>query len=335
MNEIRLRIIEEKEEIIKYLQLGTNIPIWEAFHKYILDDLLFYEANLLLLLEDGNPVGTCLIFDDNNLTLYFGFFRIINHKIAKIDLLINQLLNYAKEGKYEKIIGPINIPTIIYGWGFLDSQSENNLFIAKPVNPPIYQKLFLKHNFNVRYQEDTWTLSPLPIINPYKYPQYDYSNYEFFYPRDYKEFLKLKVNFLEIQASNLPPSSRITPNNSKRLENYAKFIFDFGYNFMIFFVKYKPDDRFIACGAYIPNPFRKNKKGVQDSCHIFTWAVETDHRKKGVTFLMYGAESLLLKEKGIRYGCGPISEKNTANIGVAKKLGAKKTRKHKIMEFKF
>ena len=48
---------------------------------------------------------------------------------------------------YKKIKGPVNIPAIIFGYGFMEEGSLDNLFIAKPVNPPVYQNCFLEKGF--------------------------------------------------------------------------------------------------------------------------------------------------------------------------------------------
>jgi len=103
---------------------------------------------------------------------------------------------------------------------------------------------------------------------------------------------------------------------------------------MIFFVKYKTTEKIVACGAYLPNPFRKDSKGNYDSCVIYTWAVEPKHRRKGLVMLMYGATSQLLWKHKIKCGAGPIPKSNTANTGFALKLGGTNSRTHLIMEFK-
>lgn len=258
----------------------------------------------------------------------------MNHNAYKISYLIDEIIKYAKENNFRFIRGPINIPVIIFGFGFMKEGSSESLFIGKPVNPPIYQEIFLSKRFYVKFEENTWVGSPLLRFNPWKIKKYDFKDYEYFNPKDFDDFMKYKYDFLKIHAKNLPLSSRITPNIENLFENYGKFIFKYGYNFMVFLVKYRTTGKIVACGAYLPNPFRKDNKGNYDSCVVYTWAVEPEHRRKGLVLLMYGATSLLLWKKKIKYGAGPIGSDNKNNIEVAKRLAGKIDRTHLILEYK-
>ena len=332
--ELTHNILNNPKEILKYLQIGINIPIWSEFDKYILNDLEYYQAKSFLLYEDGNLIGNSLIFDDGHETLYFGYFGVINNETDKILFLIDLIIDYARDNNFKFILGPINIPVIIYGWGFMKAGSLNNLYACKPVNPPIYQKLFLKKGFSIKHEDITWEGSPLPRINPWKMKQYDFSDYEYFNPNDFNEFLKLKPDFLRLHTENLPPSSRITPDVAGVVDNYIRYIFEYGHNCMLFFVRYIPTEEIIACGSYLPNPFRKDTKGNYDSCVIYTWVVDPKHRRKGITMLMYGATSLQLFKKKVIYGSGPIPSDNIANTEVANVIGGAKGRTHLVLEFK-
>lgn len=330
---VNLRILDDPNEIIKYLQIGINIPILPELIKYILHDLNYFLAKSMLLIEDGNPLGNVLLFDDRGDSLYFGYFGVINHNENMIEFLIDGIINYANENNYKLIRGPINIPTIIFGWGFMKEESLENLFIGKPVNPPVYQKSFIKKGFNVIHEVNTWE-GTFPRLNPWKMKQYNFEKYEFFYPENFDEFIKYKSEFLRLQAENLPPSARFTPNTAGVIENYAKFIYEFGHNYMIFFIRYKPTNEIVACGACLPNIFRKNNKGYYDSIVYYTWAVNPSHRRNGLTMLMFGASSLLLWKDKIRYSSGPIASTNIANTEAARKLGAAKGRTHMVLEYK-
>ncbi|MFX1392696.1 MAG: hypothetical protein ACFFAH_03895 [Promethearchaeota archaeon] len=330
-NKLKIQILSNKSEIMTYLQLGINIPILPDFYKYILFDLDYFQAKSILLKQKGNVVGHCLIFNDNNI-LYFGFFQILNHNKEKISFLINEIKKYAKIHNYKSIRGPINIPTIIFGSGFMEKGSMEDLFITKPVNPSIYLELFKKNGFYEKSKKITWMGSPIPIINPWKIKKYDFSDYEYFNPKDIFDFMNYKSDFLKILAENLPPSSQITPNVGGLIDNYAEFTFKFGFNFMVFFVKYIPTGKIVACGSYLVNPFRKNYKGNFDSCIIYTWAVDSEHRRKGLAMLMYGATSLHLRKNKFKYISGQIDFENIANTEVAKKLTGIKSRTHIILE---
>ena len=332
--DLSIKLIVDKYEILNYLQIGITLPIWKEFDKYILNDLEFYRAKSLLLTENGNPTGHCLLYDDNTSVLYFGYFNVINHEEFKIQFLIERIIEYAKENKFKTIRGPINIPTIIFGWGFMKEGSISNLFPGNPVNPPIYYKLFQDISFKIYNIQHTWE-GYLPRINPWKVKKYDFSDYDYFYPQDFEELMQLKEIFLKIQSENLQRSARITPSASNVFDSYAEYVFKYGYNFMFFFVKYKLTQEIVECGSYVPNIFRKNAKGEYDSCITLTWAVSPKHRRKGLAFLMYGATSLLLWKKGIRYGGGPMSDKNKENAEMAKKVGGMIRRTHLLLEYTF
>jgi hypothetical protein len=330
--DLSIKLIQDKYEILNYLQMGISLPIWKEFEKYIINDLEYYRAKSLLLTENGNPTGHSLLYNDNSNILYFGYFNILNHEKFKIQFLINQILEFAQKENFEIIRGPINIPTIIFGWGFMKEGSISNLFPGNPVNPPIYYKLFIDNGFRVYNIQNTWE-GYLPRIDPWKIKNYDFHDYEYFYPQDFKELMELKETFLKIQSENLSKSAQITPNASGVFDSYADFVFKYGYNFMFFFVSYKPTQEIVACGCYLPNVFRKNSKGDYDSCITLTWAVLPEHRRKGLAFLMYGATSLLAWKKGIRYGGGPMSEENKKNREMAKKVGGKIGRTHLLLEY--
>lgn len=257
----------------------------------------------------------------------------MNHETDKIDYLIKLIIKYAQKNNYKRIRGPINIPVVIFGWGFMKKNSLNTLFACKPVNPPIYQELFFKNNFKVLHEDLTWEARPVPIIDPWKLKNYDFSEYEYFNPKDMDDFMKMKPEFLGLVSKNLPSSAQITPSVAGVYDNYIDYIFNYGDNFLIFFVRYKPSGKLVACGNYLPNPFSKNSKGNYDSFIIHTWVVDPNHRRKGLIFLIYGATSLLLKEKNINYGCGTISGDNLASNKAAKALGGGISRTHLILEY--
>ncbi|MEJ2295744.1 MAG: hypothetical protein P8Y23_13395, partial [Candidatus Lokiarchaeota archaeon] len=298
MSNLYVELIENPNEIIKYLHIGINIPIWSDLYKYILNDLQYFHAKSLVLKEEGNIVAHVLIYSIDPEVLYFGYFGVYNNTEDKIEKLADELIRYSKANHYSRIFGPVNIPSIIYGYGFMKEGSKESLFIAKPVNPPIYQQILLKKGFSVENEIVTWFSYPMLKYDPWKNKNYNFEDFEYHYPRSLREFNeKYKKDFLLLHQRNMPPTAMITPNIGELIDNYAKFVFDYGYGFMIFLIRYKLTNKFIACGAYLPNPFRKNKEGIYDSVYVYTWVVEPEFRRKGIVFLMYGATSLLLAEK--------------------------------------
>jgi len=139
---LSIKIEEQPEEILKWLYIGTNLPVWPEFYPYILHDLKAFGTKSLLLKEEENITGHVLVFHEDTEILYFGFFGVFNNEGEKIEFLLNKLIDYGKQHNFYKIIGPINIPIPIYGWGFLEKGSVANLYIGKPSNLPIYQEMF-------------------------------------------------------------------------------------------------------------------------------------------------------------------------------------------------
>jgi hypothetical protein len=323
---ITYKLITKPSEILKYLSIGISIPIIQEFHKYILYDLQYFKAKSFLLMEDENPVGHSLIFDDEKNHLYFGYFRVNDHNEHKIELLIDKILKYAKEHKYAIIRGPINIPAIIFGWGFMEEGSLDTLFIGKPANPPIYQEIFLMKGFSIKYRERTWE-GPIPRFNPWRLKKYDYNDYEFITPKDWKDLMNLKSDFIRLHSENLPPSARITPNVDDLFDNYADFVVKFGENYMFNFIKHKPSNKIVACGCYFRNPFQK------DTIIAYSWVVDPKYRRKGLVLLMVGATSLPAWKDKFRYCSGTIASDNFNNSEVAKRLGLDIKRTHLILEY--
>jgi len=322
------KIISDPSEIINHLQMGISIPIWKDFHKYILYDLRYFKAKTILLIEGEIPTGHALIFDDGKDILYFGYFKVENHSKNKIEILLNKLLEYGRTHNFKTIRGPINIPALIFGWGFMKEGSLDNLFVGKPVNPPIYQELFLNKGFYIKYEEKTWE-GPMPYFNPYKLKKYDYSDYKFFYPKDWNELMELKSEFIRLHNENLPPSARITPNVDDLFDNYADFIITFGDYFLFNFVRYRPTNKIVASGCYMQNPFQK------EAVIAYSWVVEPEHRRNGLVLLMVGASSRLAWKRKMRYSSGTIASDNFNNTEVAKRLGLSIKRSHLILEYNY
>ncbi|TFF88437.1 MAG: hypothetical protein EU549_02995 [Promethearchaeota archaeon] len=331
--DLSIRELNDPQEIIKYLQLGISIPIWSEFESYILDDLYYFKAISFILNKDGNPLGNVLIFKNNDI-LYFGYFRIINHNENYIEYLLDFLIEYAKQKKLNKIIGPINIPVIIYGWGFMKEGSSESLFSTKPVNPPIYQNVFYRKGFNLKFEEVSWEGNFLPV-NVKKLKMFDFSQYEYFNPKNLDEFLDLKDVFLKLNSENFPDYAKITPNISDRFNNYAEFVYEFGHKFMIYFVRHKPTNKIVGCGSCLPNLFRKNNKGNYDSFIAYTMSVSHEYRDKGLALLLYGPTSIQAWKKKLIYGSAPTEAKNKRFGRFAKRINGEKKRSHLILEFKF
>ena len=329
---IKSKIINDPNEILKKLELGISIPIWSEFYKYILYDLNFFQAKSMIFEKEGEAVGHVLIYNDQDNILYFGYVGVKDHNKKIIKYLIDELIKYAKLHNFKFIRGPINIPTVIYGFGFMEKGSFDDLFIGKPVNPPIYQQLFYKYGFSILHGEYTYE-GPYFRVNPWRLKNYDFSEYEYFSPNNWQELMELKGEFLRINAENFPDSSKITPRIDGLFDNYAHFIITFGGYFMFFFLRYKPTKKIVACGCNLPNPFRKNEKGLYDSFVAYSYAIEKEHRGKSLVFLMGGANSLIGWKKKFRYGLVLTGNTDKKGGNIIERIGLTKSRTHLILQY--
>jgi len=326
-----IKIEEQLEDMVKWLYIGTNIPVWPEFYPYILHDLNVFHTKSLLLKEDDNIAGHVLVYHEDTKILYFGFFGVLNHEHKKIDFLISRLIDYGKQNNFSKIIGPINIPIVIYGWGFLEKNGNANLYIGKPINPPIYQDLFFQKGFIVKTKEVSLE-GPVLKFSEKMLSNYDEKNYDLIHPKNWKEVLDFKQTFFKLNA-NLSPGSVITPGINNLYENYVKFLKDYGHLFMITFLRHKPKNEIVGSFFCVPNPFRRNDKGIYDSYVVFSILIDKEHQGKGMGgILTLTAANEAWKNK-IRYNASPFESKASRSIALGKKFGLKLKRTHLILEY--
>ncbi len=361
-SKIYTRILTEPREILQHLHKGISIPLLPEFHKYILGDITSYGAEALVLEEDfdnayfGNKsdkiVGITLLYNDGSDILFFGFFGVYDHDPDKIAILVDELINYAKEHGYNEIRGPINVPTMIFGWGFMVQGSKKDLFIGSPINPPIYQEIFFQKGFEVLFQEDRYDMAALKMdphkdrkligmgINKgnYNTNPFDTGDYPYIYINPGKEGMMLcKEEYVALNRDFMPPSAQITPKAGHYFDNLVDFVHTHGADWMMWIVRHKETNRMVASGYVIPDPFTHNKKGEIDSISFHAWVVHPEHRRKYLAMLMYGMTSLKGKDRKtphyITKGSWPVGAENIANGSAAKKMGGKKDRSHLILQF--
>ncbi|MFX1257836.1 MAG: hypothetical protein ACFFAN_08255 [Promethearchaeota archaeon] len=357
------RILTNPEEILQHLHKGISVPILPEFCKYILGDLENYDAKAIVLEKEiykdyfgertDKIVGITIAYGDGSDTLFFGFFGAYDHDPNKIEVLVDSLIEYGKENSFKRIRGPINVPTCIFGWGFMVEGSKKDLFIGSPINPPIYQKIFLKKGFQVLFQEDRYEMPALKMdphkdrklitlgINAgdHKTNPFDTGDYEYEYINPGREgMIKFKDEFVELYEKFMPPSAQITPKISHNVNNLINFIFEFGAEWMMWIVRHKSTGKMVANGYVIPNVFSKDKKGELNSISFHAWVVHPEHRRKYIAMLMYGMTSLKGKDRKTPHyiirGSWPVGAENIANGNAAKKMGGKKDRSHLILELK-
>jgi hypothetical protein len=322
----------DTKEIITYLQLGTKIPNLYDFYDTIYHDLEYFSTQAWIVKDEGNPIGFCLIFYHNSEELYFGFFNILDHNEFCIEFLIQELKKYAEKNGFQRIRGPINIPTIIFGWGFMEAGSRGDLFIGKPLNPPIYQKLFLKQGFLIRTRQNTWE-GKIPNLKPFL-TIYDLSKYEFFNFQSWEKFDSFIDQFFLLSAKNLDPESVLTPCIDKLFPNYINFTKMYGKEFFFSFARVKKTKEMVGTIACLPNPFRKNFLGKLDSFVIFSIAVNKIHRKNGIGWGLLDYVFTKAYRQGINFMSAPIESTQDATKYMSHKGELQKSRSHIILEYK-
>ncbi|MFX1398738.1 MAG: GNAT family N-acetyltransferase [Promethearchaeota archaeon] len=331
--DIKIKELSNPYEIVRNLHIGTKIPILKEHFNYIINDLVYFQSKSLLLIENDEPIGHVLVYHAREEILYFGFYGLTIDREDYILLLVDEIIRYALKYKFKVIRGPINIPTIIYGWGFMKEGTKSDIFIGKPVNPLIYPKIFIKRGFYIHHEEKTYEGETIQF-NPYENRRYDFSDYEIFTPKDWEELMEFKDIFLSLNNENLPATSKITPHIDNVFENYVSFVLEYTGPYMILFIRHIPTGEIIACCGCVPNPFRKNRYGILDSFFANSIVIRPDHRKKGLSLLIAGTFSKILREHGLKNALTSVVSNNINSISLFKKLGYKSTRLHCLLEMK-
>lgn len=251
-----INFIKDPNEILKLLHMGTNILFWPEFDKYILFDLKHFNAQSLLLTEGGNPVGHALVFNSDQETLFFGFFGVSNDKEDRITFLIGKLIEFAEKNVFNELRGPVNIPTIIYGWGFMEAGSSTSHLVHKPVNLRTYPDVFRKKGFLEILKEYSFE-GRLDQIPPKNLKDFDFSDYELVVFNSWEEIEAIKIEFLKLNARNLSPRSVVTPVSGPIFDNYFGFSKKYGDPSMMVFAKFKKTNKLIGCCVGTPDPFNK------------------------------------------------------------------------------
>jgi hypothetical protein len=340
-----LYIEENAIEILKHIDIGTGLPIFPKFRKYLQRTFELYNVKALILKKklqkdlfrefSDEIEGITIIFNEDSETLFFGFFGVYDHDRYKIDLMVKNLISFANENDFLMIRGPINIPAVIFGFGFMEEGSCKEPYVGCPINPPLYQEIFYKNGFFKKYVEDTYRMAAFKF-DPRKLKRYDFSEYEVRFPG--KEGLDDVIeNMIDLHSEVMPDYSNITTNTAKNVQTHFDYIFDFGEEWMVWTLYHKPTGKMVGCGHAAPNPLSTDKRGRYDTARFLHWVLHPDHQKKGLAIFMYGETSLKTfkntSRTKIKYGTGPFGVDNKANIGFAKNITmGKRTRRHIIIE---
>ncbi len=337
------------KKLLDYLSLGTNIPIYESFYKYMMYNFYFFNAKSIILLEGKNIIGHALIYYDNMDILFYGFFGVkmeypkVFHDPDLIKALFKKIVRYGKENKFKILRGPINIPTFIFGWGFMDSATKlQTLFVSKPINPPVYQETLVNMGNIVTHTTETierGTISKKEREALKKNKGGEWVNFEYFIPniknfdRDviyynhFGRFMTYQEIFLDLQRRLLPPNSTINPNVIDVFDSWVGFITEFGYDFMLSFVRHIPSGDIASCFICLPNPF-DNKSMV-----IYSWVVSKKYRGKGLSWLMLYETAIRAENVGIVFGSALFEKTHEITPKMGKRLHANVTRVHLVLEY--
>ncbi|NVM43657.1 MAG: hypothetical protein HWN79_01980 [Candidatus Lokiarchaeota archaeon] len=331
---LSIEIIEDPREILKYLQLGISIPVRKDFYEFILHDLTVFRAKSLILKEDNKIVAHSLVYDDGSEVLFFGFFGAIDHQEKHIDFLLKELIKLAQNHQYKILRGPINLPTFIFGWGFMTDDSLKDLCISKPVNPPIYQEIFTQHGFYIKSKQGTWE-GEIYKVPEEELKKYDLEGYEIYAPKEWSEIPNLKMPLLILSARNLATESQVTPSPENLFENFFSFAKRYGGIYMVKLLRQKQSKEFVGCFITLPDPIRKNKDGKNNSFVGYSLTIDKEHRGKGLSVYLVKKVFDAAYREGLRYVSVPMEVNVVECRDLAKNIfGLSYTRTHIILERK-
>lgn len=329
-----VELVENPTDVLEFLQFGINIPVHEEFYDFILHDLNIYQAKSLILKDNHKVVAHALVYDDGGEVLFFGFFGAIDHEEKYIEYLLKELTKYAQKHQYKAIRGPINPPSFIFGYGFMTEDSLSDLCISKPVNPPIYQEIFLKRGFYIKSKQGTWEGEIFKVPEE-ELKKYNFEGYEIYSPKNWDEFPKLKLPLLTLSARNLAKDSRVTPGSEKMFENFFSFLKTFGKIYMVKLLRHKASKQFVGCFITLPNPIKKNQKGENESFVGYSLTIDKEHRGKGLSMYLIKVVLDAAYEDGVRFVSVPmeINVVECRNL-VKNNFGLSYTRTHLVLERK-
>jgi GNAT superfamily N-acetyltransferase len=319
-------VVQEPEEIVSLLPMGTNLPLMPEFEKYILFDINHFHARSLVIKEKAKPVGHAVIFYIDKKILYFGFFGVAEDARERIELLIDELIAFGRKEGFETLKGPVNVPTIIFGWGFMEEGSSKSQIVHKPVNSPMYPQVFRKKGFSEVLRETSFEGSFDRSTTSFaKVDGFD--DYELVVFETWEEVANIKVEFLKLNVKNLDPRSVVTPSSAVVFDNYLEFIKQYGDPSMMVFTRFKKTSKFIGCLFATPNPFDKH------SCVFFAMVVDKKHRNKGVGWWMMDKLINNCLEIGISSCIGITGNHVKYTKHICEKLGWKAKRTHTVFTY--
>jgi hypothetical protein len=335
------KIIENPDQILEVIQTGTHLPVLPELKKYIRFDLVDLKCKSLVIYsedQENKPIGHTLVFPINQQMLGFGYFNVQGNREDIISTLISLLISYAKDCGCSEIYGPLNVPIYIFGFGFLQEEAKPFIYGGHSFHLPIYHQLFEKHGFEIKMKYRSYEVVMVPI-NPYALPNLDFSDYKMCNPQTREEFDSVKGKWLDLHAMHMPSEIRLTPNPQSEVSSLVDYVFEFGYNYLLFWIEYMKSGEFVAAGAVPPNCFHLWEKGPKlghcKSYLGFDFVVAKDHRNKKLSILMWGDTTT----KGIEKGRSAklnylVEEDNTYSIKIIQRFGGVHKYTYLLMKLK-
>jgi len=321
-----IKIVQNPQKILNLLHMGINIQLWPEFEKYILFDLKHFNAQSLLLMENDNPTGHVLVFYNDQKTLFFGFFGVSGNAKDRIELLIEKLVQFAHANGFEMLHGPVNIPTIIFGWGFMEEGSSTTHFVHKPVNSPLYPNVFRQRGFIEALKENSFE-GVFGNVPPEYLEEHAIDDYELVVFDTWEAIANIKLEFLKLNVRNLPPKSVVTPSSASVFDNYFEFIKQYGDPSMMVFARLKETNKLIGCFVGTPNPFDKT------SFVLLTIVLDKKHRSKGLSWWMVDKLFTNSLKRGINYCTTFVGSHVDSTREMSQKMGLQLLRTHTVFSY--
>jgi len=313
----------QKESIFNYIHLGTNLPVLDSFKKYI-----YHEIDLMgcfsLVFTDNQTnliIGHSLLYQWEEI-LYFAFFYAKDASFKNTRIVVEQIERKATELGCTEVLGPVNLPPFIYGFGFSEKNSEKTIFAAAPYTDPAYIQIF----------QDLGYISPEKLLHfrvPFIKKEYK-KVYDLFHP-DLTQPSSWKFKFLEMANRLFPSEIQVTPNRAPTIDDMIDFHNKFSDSNCFFMMRYPESEKIIGIGWGFPNPFDLKVNGKAKSYVFFGAAVEKEHQKSGVITQNYNMWSEELLKIGATHGEGFTNETNYGAINMFKSWNGVHTRTHVLM----
>lgn len=262
--------------------------------------------------------------------MFFAFFGVPSEDADLIERLVQELMLIARERNVSDIRGPINIPHVIFGWGFAEEGSSQELFAAADYTNPEYITHFTNAGFCIMHRILRFKVptQPIPLEPTWEIKWGDVSE---------EGRQEWKETFIDMQIHLFPKTTQVTPNVIPFFDCCMDFIQEWGSGRLIIWARDTINGVRIPIGLGFatPNCYDMNEEtGKCKSILMFGGVIEPEYQQKGVLKQMLIMISNWNTEDGVTYGEMPIGDDNPGSIHMAKSYGGKQNRSHVILQMK-